>query len=88
MPSTRGDFYKQLVEDAEDEPEEPEIVPQNVHDLVHDNVEDDREDDSGGELLGCTGLGTWNAAAVMHEGSLIDPGRWCVRGVGAVGHEV
>lgn len=43
MPSTRGDFYKQLVEDAEDEPEEPEVIPQNdVHDLVHDNVEEGR----------------------------------------------
>lgn len=46
MPSTRGDFYKQLVEDAEDEPEEPEVIPQNdvhdSHDLVHDNVEEGR----------------------------------------------
>ncbi len=44
MPSTRGDFYKQLVENREDEPEpqvddDPEPDPIN-NDLIHDNEEE------------------------------------------------
>ena len=44
MPSTRGDFYKQLVENREDEPEpqvddDPEPDPIN-NGLIHDNEEE------------------------------------------------
>lgn len=77
MPSTRGDFYKQLEDGGPDAPEdqddpEPAIVDT---DLIHDHDEDDAPDDSsGGELLGCSGLGTWNAPALLKDGCLMDPG--------------
>ena len=34
----------------------------------------DPDADSGGELLGCTGLGEWNEPAIVREGLLMDPG--------------
>eukprot|EP00913_Durusdinium_trenchii_P003633 g3361.t1 len=36
--------------------------------------QEDEDAESGGELLGCTGLGTWNAPVIMQEGTLTDPG--------------
>ncbi|CAJ1328154.1 unnamed protein product [Effrenium voratum] len=81
MPSSRGDFHKQLVQ-SHDAPAVQDDQPDPSNDLSHDCEEDDVADpdaDSGGELLGCTGLGEWNEPAIVREGLLMDPGESKVR---------
>ncbi|CAK9011218.1 Calpain-15 (Small optic lobes homolog) [Durusdinium trenchii] len=62
-------------EDPQSDPERPRVKHISIGTSCDELASYEDEDaESGGELLGCTGLGTWNAPVIMQEGTLTDPG--------------